>query len=68
MPAANDHWQMIVARVPLGRQAVGRSGMVETPEGFDSVNSGSLSGMPAPPAGSNIGNLFCHVLFDNDQV
>jgi hypothetical protein len=61
--ADEDHWQMIVARVPLGTQAVGRSGLTAPPEGFDSVNSGGahVGGI------NNPGSLYCHVVFDNDQ-
>lgn len=61
----NQHWKMIVARVPLGRQTDGRHGLTATPEGYDSVNSGSrgLIGAGALP-----GSLYCHVVFDNDQA
>lgn len=71
-----DHWQMIVARVPLGSQTTGRSGILQVPEGFDSVNSGTrAAGAIGLPAGqlqagaiANVGNLYCHVVFDNDQA
>lgn len=70
-----DHWQMIVARVPLGSQTTGHSGISQAPEGFDSVNSGNRAagggvGLVGVPAGAaaGIGNLYCHVVFDNDQA
>lgn len=61
----DDHWQMIVARVPLGSQTIGRGGLTQTPEGFDSVNSGDR--MAGYQAATNANNLYCHVVFDNDQ-
>jgi hypothetical protein len=45
-------YQMILARVLLGRQVVGAPGMRRPPPGFESVH----------------GNGMCHVVFDNDQA
>lgn len=68
MPGAAQHggqqggrvYKMIIARVALGRQALGQAGMRRPPDGYDSVNSGS--------AHATAGNPYCHVIFDNDLV
>lgn len=59
-------YKMIVARVALGRQTQGASGMRRPPDGFDSVHSGA-AGVPNLRAGQQAQGQYCHVVFDNDQ-